>query len=373
MRVMSRGWAAAAVAAGMSVLSAGVAKVNFTFPVSCVSNEESVTSRQSYVNEEDASDIEIVNWSATHACRPATYMEPHSLEEVTALLCDAHRKGTKLRVVGSAISPNGLGLSDEGMLSMVNCNRIRWVDPDTKQICVEAGARVSDVVEHLRPYGLTLQNFASIREQQIGGFIQTGAHGTGAAIPPVDDQVVAFTLITPACGVLKVSADENSELFELARVGLGALGVMGEITLQCVDAHVLQERTIVLTRAQIREQHAERLRNNQHVRYMWIPYEDAVVVVECNPIIIDDCEKKTSQRVTCFEANNIKVNGQTGEQQTSSDQIGHGNRNIQNQHALQPMKNLLLDLRPKMNKSLLENMNFADLRDAILSVSPRGM
>ena len=40
------------------------------------------------------------------------------------------------------------------------------------------------VVEALRPHGLTLQNFASIREQAIGGFIQVGAHGTGARIPP---------------------------------------------------------------------------------------------------------------------------------------------------------------------------------------------
>ena len=33
------------------------------------------------------------------------------------------------------------------------------------------------------------QNFASIREQQIGGFTQVGAHGTGATLPTVDEQV----------------------------------------------------------------------------------------------------------------------------------------------------------------------------------------
>ena len=33
---------------------------------------------------------------------------------------------------------------------------------------------VLQVVEALRPYGLTLQNFASIREQAIGGFVQVG-------------------------------------------------------------------------------------------------------------------------------------------------------------------------------------------------------
>ncbi len=33
---------------------------------------------------------------------------------------------------------------------------------------------VLQVVEALRPHGLTLQNFASIREQAIGGFVQVG-------------------------------------------------------------------------------------------------------------------------------------------------------------------------------------------------------
>lgn len=60
------------------------------------------------------------------------------------------------------------------------------------------------IVEALRPHGLTLQNFASIREQAVGGFIQVGAHGTGATIPPVDEQVVSMKLVTPAKGAVEL-------------------------------------------------------------------------------------------------------------------------------------------------------------------------
>ena len=63
------------------------------------------------------------------------------------------------------------------------------------------------MVAALRPHNLTLQNYASIAEQQVGGFIQVpfrpsvvqshadglyvqvGAHGTGATVPPVDQTV----------------------------------------------------------------------------------------------------------------------------------------------------------------------------------------
>ena len=71
--------------------------------------------------------------------------------------------------------------------------------------CTAMACLCVQVVEALRPHGLTLQNFASIREQAIGGFIQVGAHGTGARIPPVDEQVVAMKLVTPALGTLQLS------------------------------------------------------------------------------------------------------------------------------------------------------------------------
>lgn len=48
-------------------------------------------------------------------------------------------------------------------------------------------------------------------------------------------------------GTLRLSAEVDPELFELARVGLGALGVVAEVTLQCVPAHQLLEHTYVST------------------------------------------------------------------------------------------------------------------------------
>ena len=53
----------------------------------------------------------------------------------------------------------------------------------------------------------------------MGGFLQVGAHGTGAAVPPVDEQVLRYRLHTPALGALELSAESNPRLFWLAKVG----------------------------------------------------------------------------------------------------------------------------------------------------------
>lgn len=47
---------------------------------------------------------------------------------------------------------------------------------------------------------------------------QVGAHGTGATIPPVDEQVVGIKLVTPRLGTLELSTEKNPSLFCMAKV-----------------------------------------------------------------------------------------------------------------------------------------------------------
>mmetsp|Transcript_9296 Transcript_9296/g.29910 ORF Transcript_9296/g.29910 Transcript_9296/m.29910 type:complete len:524 (-) Transcript_9296:110-1681(-) len=284
-----------------------------------------------------SADEEISNWSATHSAMPSLYFEPDSTDAVGQVIAFMHAAGQKLRVVGSALSPNGIGLSDGAMINMAQCSKILSVDPERRQVTVQAGARVSEVVEALRPHGLTLQNYASIAEQQIGGFVQVGAHGTGAAIPPVDEQVVSMRLITPALGEICLSEADNPRLFRLARVGLGALGVVSEVTLQCVPAHKLVQRVSVETRAGIAARHAELLQH-QHMRYMWIPHTDTVVVVTCDPL---------------------------GE----GDGGGAPPPPVDEAWATEPLRELLLQRAPEQ-KAGASGMNFAQLRDALLELAP---
>ncbi|KAL4448874.1 hypothetical protein ABPG77_007591 [Micractinium sp. CCAP 211/92] len=226
----------------------------------------------------------LVNWSGTHEVEVERFYQPETLQELEATVAAAHKAGRKLRCVGSGLSPNGLSFNEDGMVSLTLMDKILEIDEGKKQVRVQAGARVQAVADELRKHGLTLQNYASIREQTIGGFTQVSAHGTGAGIPPVDEQVVSMKLVTPALGTIELSRTQDPELFDLARVGLGCLGVVAEVTLQCVPAHRLVEQTRISSLKEVRRQHAQRLRDNKHLRYMWIPHTDDVVVVTCNEV-----------------------------------------------------------------------------------------
>lgn len=114
----------------------------------------------------------VTNWSGTHSATTRVYVQPESLHELEVVVKLAHEQGQKIRPVGSGLSPNGIGLCEGGMINLALMDQVLSVDKETKRVRVQAGARVAELVEALRPHGLTLQNYASIREQQIGGFIQ---------------------------------------------------------------------------------------------------------------------------------------------------------------------------------------------------------
>ncbi|KAH9649047.1 L-galactono-1,4-lactone dehydrogenase [Citrus sinensis] len=226
----------------------------------------------------------VSNWSGTHEVQTRNFHQPESVEELEKLVKEANEKRARIRPVGSGLSPNGIGLARAGMVNLALLDKVLEVDKEMKRVRVQAGIRVQGLVDEIKQYGLTLQNFASIREQQIGGIVQVGAHGTGAKLPPVDEQVISMKLVTPAKGTIEVSKEKDPDLFYLARCGLGGLGVVAEVTLQCVERQELVEHTTVSNIKEIKKNHKKLLSENKHVKYLHIPYTDTVVVVTCNPV-----------------------------------------------------------------------------------------
>lgn len=114
----------------------------------------------------------VTNWSGTHEVYARVFLQPENLEELEKIVRDAHERGRRIRPVGSGLSPNGIGLQRAGMVNLALMDKVLEVDKEKKRVRVQAGARVSQLVDALKEHGLTLQNFASIREQQIGGIVQ---------------------------------------------------------------------------------------------------------------------------------------------------------------------------------------------------------
>mmetsp|Transcript_16933 Transcript_16933/g.38840 ORF Transcript_16933/g.38840 Transcript_16933/m.38840 type:complete len:616 (+) Transcript_16933:226-2073(+) len=300
--------------------------------------------------EEEAADndtTDVINWSGTHKVTVANknFWEPESIEDVERIVRDCQKRGQTVRPLGSSLSPNGIALNKDGMISMANMDRVLEIDTENKTITVEAGIPVREVIEALRPHNLTLPNLASIAEQQMGGFTQVGAHGTGKRIAPVDHYVTKLKIVTPGKGTIEFTKEKDGRLFELARVALGCLGVVVEITMECIPAHELIEHTFVLTRKEAMSRKTELLEKHKHARFMWIPYTDAVIVVTN-----DEFDPAQESKPSAF-----------------SDSLGEDEKK-------KPLTELLQQLCLENGKHFsaedVKGMGFGELRDTLLAFAP---
>ena len=249
-----------------------------------INANENINSEEDLPGKEK--EVQLINWSGNHIGYAKNYYTPKNEKQIDLILKYHHLTKIPLRPIGSNLSPNGLGFSSEGgsCINIRHCDRIIHIDKELMQVTVQAGITVHELTKELKKHNLILQNFASIKDQQLGGFLQVGAHGTGALIPPVDEQIIRMKLITPAKGAIELSKEKNGDLFQLCKVGLGCFGIVSEVTLQCVPLQLLVEETKVLTMKEVLLKHKLFLKVNRHLKYMWIPYTDSVVVVTVNPV-----------------------------------------------------------------------------------------
>ena len=187
----------------------------------------------------ETSDVEWRNWTGDESCRPREIVHPRSTEEIAAAVAAAGRAGMRVRVAGAGHSFTDIACS-EGMLIMLDrCQDVLEVARASGLVRVQAGISIARLNAALAGHGLALENLGDIDAQSIAGAISTATHGTGARLGNIPSQVVALTLVLADGSTLACSEESEPESFLAARVGLGALGVLAEVTLRCVPAFTL--------------------------------------------------------------------------------------------------------------------------------------
>ena len=78
--------------------------------------------------------------------------------------------------------------------------------------------------------GLALENLGDIAYQSIAGATSTATHGTGLRFGNLSSRIVGMRLIAGDGSVVEADADHHPDVFDVARVGVGALGLLSTVT-----------------------------------------------------------------------------------------------------------------------------------------------
>ncbi|MFI6292099.1 D-arabinono-1,4-lactone oxidase [Nonomuraea sp. NPDC050790] len=211
------------------------------------------------------------NWARNQSGTPAEVRTPASVEDVAGAIRDAARTGRRLRMVGTGHSFTGVALTDGIMLRPEGLTGVRTWGRD--RVTVLAGTPLEHLNELLDQRGLALANMGDITAQTVSGAIQTGTHGTGRDTGGLADQVDELELVLADGSVATVKPGDD--LFDAARVGLGALGVITAVTFRVEPAFLLHNRRRRLPLTEILSTLDTLTSANEHLDFFWIPHTDA--------------------------------------------------------------------------------------------------
>jgi FAD-linked oxidoreductase len=200
----------------------------------------------------------------------AEVLTPGSIDEVAAMVTASAEAGRRIKTVGSGHSFTAIAVADDQRMVLHRLNQL--VSVDGPLVTVQAGMQLSTLNALLAQHGLAMPNLGDIDVQTVAGAISTATHGTGITQSTLASCVEAVTLVT-ANGKIERYGPESPE-FPAVRAGLGALGVLAEVTLRCVPAFTLlaDEKPMALT--DVLAGINDWIPANDHVEFYWYPYTD---------------------------------------------------------------------------------------------------
>lgn len=216
------------------------------------------------------------NWGRSETSRSAHTARPTSVAEVQSIVRFAAENGLTVKAVGAGHSFTAIAATTGIHLDLSLIDGLLDVDQAAARVTLGAGTHLYQLPALLGPLGLALTNMGDIDRQTIAGATSTGTHGTGALFGGLATQIIAATLVTATGELLHVSETEHAELLPAVRLGLGALGVLVDLTIQCVPAFLLSAVEEPFGFDEVLDGLAERTAAADHFEFYWFPHTDRV-------------------------------------------------------------------------------------------------
>jgi L-gulonolactone oxidase len=221
------------------------------------------------------------NWAGNHVVTPREVAQPCDPTAVAAVIRRAIADRRRVRAVGAGHSFTAAAVADDVQIRLDRLDRIIAVDGPTGLVRVGAGIRLRRLNTELEAHGLSMTNLGDIDAQTLAGAIATGTHGTGARFGGLATQVRGLQLVTGSGDIVDCSAQNEPDLFAAALVGVGAFGIVTEVTLQCEPLFPLHAVEAPMPLDRVLTDFDELADGNDHFEFYWFPHT-TVALTKCN-------------------------------------------------------------------------------------------
>lgn len=227
------------------------------------------------------------NWAQTITCKPESYCQPDTENKVVDIVNQALAANKRVRTVGAGHSWAPIALTRDILINLDKLTMVVQLVMPSGRVRVQAGIRLKHLIPRLRQDNLGLANLGSITEQSITGAFSTGTHGTGLTLGNIGMQIIGVRLVTGTGQIISIT-DQEPDRLNAARLSLGALGIITEVTLQCVPDYDLEFAAYWTKFDAIVDQMETLAQQNTRVKFWWLippigPKNDVIMTTE-NPV-----------------------------------------------------------------------------------------
>ncbi|KAI0060112.1 L-gulonolactone/D-arabinono-1,4-lactone oxidase [Artomyces pyxidatus] len=218
------------------------------------------------------------NWGETFRCTPRALFVPTEEAHLDAILELARREDQPVRAIGVGHSPSDLACTTGYMVRMDRLAAVLDIDPEKLTATVQGGITLERLHAALDAAGLAMLNAGSISQQTLAGAITTATHGTGLTHKVLSTHVLAMRVLLADGARVRCSRTEDPDLFFATLCGLGATGIILDITMRVAPAFRLREVQDTRSFDAVVPDLDAVVRSAEFVRIWWWPQADAMRV-----------------------------------------------------------------------------------------------
>ena len=169
----------------------------------------------------------LFNWAGNYEYSTDKIYYPKTIEEVQRII----RACKKIKVLGTRHSFNGIGDSNDNLLSLQGLAPKFSLDKKSMSVTVGAGARYGQLSQYLHEHGYALHNLGSLPHISVAGACVSATHGSGVSNGILASAVSKIEFINSEGDVMTLSREKDGENFHGAVVNLGGISVVTNLTL----------------------------------------------------------------------------------------------------------------------------------------------